>query len=777
MTLPRSLILLLLFAATATAQNTGIHTSWLWHLHQPIYWPEKRAGSEHYENAWDTIRLQDAGRAHPLEQVRGQVFDVDDRRAAYQGRPRDALAGLGQFRNSGAQVNYSGALMENVQSLGAAGQIGYAASWYQPNREAKAWTTTGGKPRMDLTNFTYHHALAPLLSDATLEMELRIHQRQMQLLWGDPISRGYFPTETAFSERIIPILKKVGIEWAIIANNHLARACVDFPLVIGSGGENCDLPNKADQLNPAQGAGNYQRLTIDRGCSPSAAMPHSFQVHQARYVDPATGAESKIIVVPSDQALGWKDSYSSWDLGLLNALNARNQPAKPSLVLLAHDGDNAWSGGYSYYQEWVGNFASQANSRGYEPTTIEQFLAEFPPDPNDIAHVEDGGWVYADGDMGSPIFINWHWPPSHKPGSVNLVDPSVGTSDKADVWRVITATENRVKTAQQIAGVLPRIDQVRDPGSFGATPNNVELAWHYYLGGLDSGFVYYGVHDDEGWRPVIAQNNAQRLLSATLNNLTNDQTPPTVFIPQRHPWNPGAKNYGAQYSYQQTTPANTDFWVWTYVYDASGVQNVSLKFRANGPGQPPSEDQFKTYAGGAETGVWQTLPMTQRIVPPVAGVQAYGNPPQFVADYYYRKVTGLSDTYVDYYVSATDAKGNTVNSPIQHVYVAPNGGPSPTPTPDADAEPDTRRHAASIRHGWSCGCRRLFGREQRHDHLRGGAWDAALRGHLVARLEQRRNERSLSFCERSTPEHRVEPHAVGQGGRHRGGGRKALPRG
>src|SRR5438093_5856823 len=84
--------------------------------------------------------------------------------------------------------------------------------------------------------------------------------------------------------------------------------------------------------------------------------------------------------------------------------------------------------------------------------------------------------------MGSPIYINWHWPPSHKDAStnnINVVDPSVGVSDKADVWRVIVATENRVKTAQQIANITPRIDQVRDPGSFSATPNNVELAWHY----------------------------------------------------------------------------------------------------------------------------------------------------------------------------------------------------------------------------------------------------------------------------------------------------------
>src|SRR5271167_3093270 len=150
---------------------------------------------------------------------------------------------------------------------------------------------------MDLTNFTYHHCIAPFVSDETLEMDIRIHQRQEQIFWNSPnaqVSRGYFPAETCFSERIIPILNKVGIAWTIVANNHLTRSCSDFPLVLGSGGENCDIPNLADQLNPAQGASNYKRISIERGCSPSAAMPFAFQAHYARYVDPTTGTNSTI---------------------------------------------------------------------------------------------------------------------------------------------------------------------------------------------------------------------------------------------------------------------------------------------------------------------------------------------------------------------------------------------------------------------------------------------------------------------------------------------------
>lgn len=662
---------LLMLGASAALANNSIHTSWLWHLHQPIYWPDKRNyGTDHYEAAWDTIQQQDGGRGHPTPETLRNIFGVDDRKAAYQAGPRNSLANLLGYGKAGTQISYSGALMENVNSLGSAGQLGYGGGWFNPNREARGWTTSGGKPRMDLVNFTYHHSLAPFLSDETLEMELRIHRRQMEIFWttSPTNSRGFFPTETCFSPRLIPVLKKVGIDWSIIANTHLARACEDFPVAIGGGGENCDLPNRADQLNPAQGAGNYQRITIDRGCSPTQVMPFGFQLHYARHVDPETGVESKMIIVPSDQALGWRDSYSGWDLNLMNALAARNNPAKPSLALFAHDGDNAWSGGNSYYNEWVPDFTGQANARGYEPTTIEQFIADHPPDANDVVHIEDGGWVYADGDFGSPMFINWHWPPSHSVSGVNVVDPSVGVSDKADNWRVIVATENRVKTAQQISGVTPRIDQVRDPGSFSTSPNGVELAWHYYLGGLDSGFVYYGCSGDMCQRTALSQSNAMRNVSAILTNNAPDTTAPTMFLPQRHPWNPGGTNFGVQYSYRVTVDTNPDFWVWTYAYDFSGVTNVTLHHRVNGT-NPPTSDQFKTYAGGPLAGAWISSNMTQRIVAPVTGV----NPPH-IADYYYAKVVGVSNAFVDYYVSATDARGNTHKSQIFHVWVGANLG-------------------------------------------------------------------------------------------------------
>ena len=608
------LLLAVLAPASLFAANTSVHTTWLWHLHQPIYWPDRapnnHGGVDHYQNAWDTIQL---GNVHPDDTVLTTVFGESDRVNAYQGQPSGTVSGLLGYPNAGVQLNMSGALMENVQSLAAQNQLGYGSGWNSGNAAARSWTTSSGKPRMDIVNFTYHHAMAPLVSDETLEMELRIQQRQMQIFWGTgvPLSRGYFPAETCFSEHMIPILNKVGIAWTVIANNHLSRTCPDMPIVTGSGGEMCDLPNLADQINPAQGAGSYRSLAIDRGCSPTQVMPFGFQLHYGRYVDPNTGAESKIILAPSDQVFGWKDSYSTWDLGLIAPVAARNNPAKPSLVLCAHDGDNAWSGGSSYYNEWVGQMASTAASDGYEPTTIEQFINDFPPDANDVVHVEDGGWVFADGDMGSPSFINWNWPPSYSSSGANVVDPSLGVTDKGDNWRVIIATENRVKTAQQISGITPNIDQVRDPGSFSGTPNGVELGWHYYLASLDSGFVYYGCTDDECRRAIVAQSNAVRNVDSILSNTANDTTPPTVFLPQRSPWNPGGVNFGVQYGYKTVVEPNSDFWIWTYAYDVSGITNVSLLIRNNGT-NPPTSDVFKTYAGGLPAGTWQTNSMTYR---------------------------------------------------------------------------------------------------------------------------------------------------------------------
>src|SRR5881296_3078385 len=102
-----TLVLATLLGALAwnAPANNSVHTTWLWHLHQPIYWPDKanaNHSTDHYQNAWDTMQLQDSGFNHPVEQLRGQVFSVADRIAAYQYQPKNTLAAIGSTApNSG----------------------------------------------------------------------------------------------------------------------------------------------------------------------------------------------------------------------------------------------------------------------------------------------------------------------------------------------------------------------------------------------------------------------------------------------------------------------------------------------------------------------------------------------------------------------------------------------------------------------------------------------------------------------------------------------------
>jgi len=39
------------------------------------------------------------------------------------------------------------------------------------------------------------------------------------------VHTGFFPAEMVFTERVIPVLVKQGIEWVIVANNHISRSC------------------------------------------------------------------------------------------------------------------------------------------------------------------------------------------------------------------------------------------------------------------------------------------------------------------------------------------------------------------------------------------------------------------------------------------------------------------------------------------------------------------------------------------------------------------------
>ncbi|MBI5168105.1 MAG: hypothetical protein HZA61_01315 [Candidatus Eisenbacteria bacterium] len=658
--LARLLALLALAAPVATA--APIHTTYLWHMHQPIYWPERSTwNGTAYEYAYETMSL-----GHSQNDL-GTIFGSDDRVHDYQDYPKSALSSVLDLPDAGAQVSFAGSLIQNLNSLGAANWNGkYGASWWQSYRDAMAWSTSGGRRRLDPVIVGMHHAINPLCDETVFRRELQAQKALMTGTWGSPtLSQGFFPAEMCFSERLIPTLVAEGVQWSIVPDVHIARACADYPFDARQ--DNCDPPNKADQVNPAQGW--YYAQSISRGVTTKVPAPYGLRPHRAQYVNPATGAVSSLTVVPAANGMSWNEGYGLYGTGEIDAIAARNDAANPMLVLFAHDGDNAWQGGYSYFMENVTQFSHAAAGKGYEPTTVAEFLADHPVSPTDVVHVEDGGWVNADGDFGSPQYINWNWPLVNSTGQFDI--PNGWAEDERN-WAVLTAATNHVLTAEGVAGP-PVAARMADPTLPGTTA--IDKAWHFLLAGHESGYMYYGTSLDMEVKATLACNRAVEH-AATILASAPDTTAPTLWLPQRLPWNPGGKGAGAMWGWPGGTGADMtqDFWVWTFAHDVSGVDTVRLVYRVDADGTNPiASVQNETYAGGAEVGAWQTAAMTRRVFPKT---NVFNNPsisftvlPTVIADEWYAHVTGLTDVLVDYYCEAVDHNGRIRRSPIQHVWV------------------------------------------------------------------------------------------------------------
>ncbi|NJO89384.1 MAG: hypothetical protein HC831_10840 [Chloroflexia bacterium] len=63
-------------------------------------------------------------------------------------------------------------------------------------------------------------------------------------------------------------------------------------------------------------------------------------------MDPETGIEYVIDVVPMGDLLSYQNGFATMGTGDIDANIAPYADAShPSIVLMAHDGDNAWGGG------------------------------------------------------------------------------------------------------------------------------------------------------------------------------------------------------------------------------------------------------------------------------------------------------------------------------------------------------------------------------------------------------------------------------------------------
>lgn len=653
-----------------------VNTSYLWHLHQPTYWGDvSKKNVNRYQIVKESQDLKISGAnndknglAHPTNNLE-EIFGTGDRVAAYQFAPKNAINSIRDLAKAGAQITYGGSLMENVNELAQANQWGYSNSWTQNIKDAKAWKTSGGYSRMEVVSFTMHHALSPLLSDEALKKEIKAHQYDSAQLFGSHDSKGYWPAECAFSERIIKTLTECGIEWSVIANSHLSRTLADYPLKYGSGGTMCDVPNKADQVETT---GNTWFSAQKDARGGQFAVPYSYLPYKAKYVDPETAQEYKITVVPMADYESYEDGYAAIGTSLIAPIVAKASTSpRPPLVLFAHDGDNAWGGGSSYYNESVTGFSHASAANGNIPTTIPQYLHDNPVPESAVVHVEDGAWVNADGDFGHPQFTNWLWP-FFDPVTKKF-NPNGWTEDMMN-QAITTAGENHAIMAEQLEGNNLRMSEIVNPT---AAVSPAEKAWHFLMAGYDSGNAYYGLAEDLEIKTTLAVNRCVQFAKPTLDaHPGEDATKPSVFIPQRWPYNPGEKGYGAPYAYKDFLNS-ADFTVYTFAYDVSGIQKSELKYRIDVDGKNNlNSNDNEIYAGGAEVGSWISLPMSERVFPkgnftnnPQADLYML---PDVIANQYYAEIAGISEKLLDYYVEVTDKKGNVTKSKIQHVWVGKN---------------------------------------------------------------------------------------------------------
>jgi len=625
-----------------TKVNPPIYIAFLWHMHQPIYWP------------YESVVLTDANGRFPFS-----VTDIHNQRMGpYTSWPKNAVqkginANMPHF---GSQVSFTGSLIENLNALEANGN-GNFFNWKSSWNTIKNQNTSLGNPRMDMVGFGYFHPLMGLIDYRDIRMQIQWHKQIFTQNFPGGYSKGIFPPENAFVDRMIPALADEGLNWVLVDNVHFDRAAQGYPFNTGG---NIYEPNKADVLNPNPN----DWLALQNIWAPtriSAAWGH--RPHYVEYVNPATGQKSNIIAIPASRYLGNEDGRGGF--GALNYESVMSQfeqfntdPTKPILIVLHHDGDNYGGGTDSYYGSNFQNFVNwlSSNPSRFVCTTIEDYLEMFPPDPNAPIHIESGSWSGADN--GDPEFKKW------------LGDPgSDGYSPDINSWGVLTAVQNHVAMAEDV-----------NPGA-----TNTYNAWKYLLVSEASDYWYWdgslgGIWDSN---PTRGANQAVNFANSVITGAA-DNTKPTIFIPQREPYNPGATEWNQQQP--------SDFKVWTYAYDVKGLKSVKLYYREDLDGENSlTSVQNETYAGGAEVGAWTTIDM-----PGVAKISMTNPMPVVKAKEYSATIAGISNKLVDYYVEAIDSNNNVATTPIQHVWVGaytPGGGGSGVSTvtwmPSAPTKNDT----------------------------------------------------------------------------------------
>ena len=631
-------ILFFALGLQAWGQNP-IHVTYLWHMHQPIYYPYELV------NQTDT-----SGRFN--FSVRG-VHDA--RTGAYGEWPKNAVqqAADKNIANGGVQVSFSGSLMENMDGL-------YGIGWRNHYRWGRnGLRTVRNNPRLDLVGIAYHHSLMPLTTKEAMRMQVRLHKEAYKDVWdtGGSYSKGFWPPECAFDVNMIPALADEGIQWVIVDNGHFDRACQGYPWAPASS----IRPNKADQLNPNPTNSGSQWVQLNNVWAPTkVSAPWGYQPRYVQYVDPNSSPANpivrRIIAVPAgryegnENGRGGYGAFKPENVWGAN-ISANNDPQRPMLLLCHSDGDNFGMLNADAYNGQHGSFLEMTkNNANFKHTSVQDYLELYPVPTNEVIHVEPGSWVGIDG--GTPYYDKWR-----------ENNPRDGEHPDLWSWSVVIAAANRVIHADNLENNYSMNDVRWGIGS------DTAKAWRFYLQAETSCHWYWDFDRANPW-----DGNATRganLAIAEANKVINrnpgtDRVGPTIWPPQRDIYNPGGKHFN------EATNQPSNFNVFTFVDDVSGLTGVKLYWRTDNDGENPiNEYDNELYAANpAKNSAWNVVTMSGDWYPTVKGPQV--PEPANRAMRYQGAIQGQTNKLIDYFVEAVDTKGNTNRSDIDQVWVGAN---------------------------------------------------------------------------------------------------------
>ncbi len=648
---------------------------------------------------------------------------------------------------SQTQVTMSAAVINNVQSFAELGnQDGYNLGWGDYWRSTQqALKTTNGFKALDTIHFTGHHSMGPLVGNDYFLKDL-IYQNvtlaQPYFLGSSfTSSKGFFPTELGFSERLIPVLNKLGISWSVLGNVHYSRTLKDYPYLNDPGVDTViSPPNRADLQNESN-VGSWVSLPmfnekqVTQNKFPFASIPHWVQ-----YVDPETGAVSKVAGIPVEQASSWEEGYqgSVTAAAIKPYESVAGALGRTQYFVVAHDGDNS-SGRAGDGGTWKNSGYVTYSDSGVTGEGVEEYLRANPIPADDVVHVQDGSWIDTRDSSADPTWYHWHLPMGVWNGQLAAFNTAHGTSYTSQYaangdlrqhlpsleygyhylernFALLQAAENYAKTAEQIwldshpnywspTSALDK--QVTYAGNqlnpwmlsypvkgdaskdYAGGANPAELGWYFLIASIDSGFGYYDENIDDGVKPTLSFNQSLHFTEPYVAaHQAQDRTGPSLWWPQRYPYNPGSANASKAEGWAKMYMDN-EFAIYTYAYDVSDVANIQLKVRVHtNKSADPKDKTFKLYDPVAHSGEanvdpsrvgpWVSYDMKERdLSADINGVSWQPSstaafqvvPAQKIANLYFTYLNQYRDQLLDYYIEATDAKGNVTKSTIQQVYV------------------------------------------------------------------------------------------------------------